>query len=170
MCSTRARGIPPIGTSTPTESAWRCASRRSPSTSRIFLAEAERGRQLLASGDADRGLGLLRRAESRYLGDFLEDNPYAEWAVALREEARAVYLSISEQLALADRDAGAYDEAARRCLRMIERDPYLEQAYLDAINAMTALGRHGSARRLYGIYSSRMGELDIEPAPFPSGS
>ena len=34
--------------------------------------------------------------------------------------------------------------------------------------AMAAAGRHGTARRLYRIYVSRMTELEVEPAPFPT--
>jgi hypothetical protein len=32
---------------------------------------------------------------------------------------------------------------------------------------METAGRHGSARRLYRMYVTRMAELDVEPAAFP---
>jgi hypothetical protein len=35
---------------------------------------------------------------------------------------------------------------------------------------MVRLGRHGTARRLYGIYVARMDELALTAAPFPDAS
>jgi DNA-binding SARP family transcriptional activator len=50
---------------------------------------------------------------------------------------------------------------------MLERDPYHEPAHLGLVSAMAAAGRHGAARRLYGVYAGRMASLDVEPAAFP---
>jgi len=135
-----------------------------------FLEEANQGRRALATGDRDRGLALLRAAEERYVGEFLEEEPYADWAISLREEARAEYLSIAETLALAATEEGDHDGASRRYLRMLERDPFNEPAHLGLIVAMRRSGRHGTARRLYGNYVNRMAELDVEPEPFPDPS
>lgn len=132
-----------------------------------FLDEAQRGRRLVAAGDLDRGLALLQTAEERYVGEFLEEEPYAEWALSLREEARGEYLAIAETLAVAAADSGDFDGAARRYLRMLERDPYNEPVHLALVVAMMRSGRHGTARRLYGNYVARMSELDVEPEPFP---
>jgi DNA-binding SARP family transcriptional activator len=133
----------------------------------IFLAEADRGLGLIRSGQHQRGVAVLRTAESRYVGDFLEEQPYADWAISLREEARAAYLAVGEALAQFDMTSGDHDSAARRYLRMLERDLYNEPAHLGLVSAMLATGRHGAARRLYGIYASRMAELEVEPASFP---
>jgi DNA-binding SARP family transcriptional activator len=97
----------------------------------------------------------------------LEEEPYADWAVSLREEARAEYLVVAETLARAATEDGDHDRASRRYLRMLERDPYSEPAHLGLIVSMRRSGRHGAARRLYGNYVSRMAELDVEPEPFP---
>jgi DNA-binding SARP family transcriptional activator len=132
-----------------------------------FLGEADRGQAMLDHGRRAQGLALLRRAESRYLGDVLEDQPYAEWAVGPREGARTIYLTIAAILAAADAAAGEHEAAARQYLRMLERDPYHEPAYLGVVAALGAAGHHGSARRLYRNYVSRMSELDIEPAAYP---
>ena len=132
-----------------------------------FLEGASQGRRALATGDRDRGLALLRAAEERYVGEFLEEEPYADWAVSLREEARAEYLTIAETLASAATEEGDHDGASRRYLRMLERDPFNEPAHLGLIVAMRRSGRHGTARRLYGNYVNRMAELDVEPEPFP---
>ena len=46
-----------------------------------------------ASGDASGARSRLEAAEALYGGDFLEEDPYEDWAVGLREEAQATYIS-----------------------------------------------------------------------------
>ncbi len=133
-----------------------------------FLAEGARGHALLRQGSRSQGLALLRVAEARYTGDVLEEQPYADWALPLREEALAMYLSVAAVLAEADAASGDHESAARRYLRMIERDPYSEHAYLGAVTALRAAGHHGSAQRLYATYVTKMTDMDIEPATFPA--
>jgi DNA-binding SARP family transcriptional activator len=132
-----------------------------------FFEEARRGRALHRTGDQVMGLSVLRSAEARYLGEFLEDQPYADWAIALREEARTEFMSIARVLAEAESRHGDHDASARWYMRILEQDAYNEPAHLALVSAMVAAGRHGSARRLYRIYVSRMGELEVEPAAFP---
>jgi DNA-binding SARP family transcriptional activator/tetratricopeptide (TPR) repeat protein len=133
-----------------------------------FLAEGTRGHTLLRQGSRAQGLALLRVAETRYSGDVLEEQPYADWALPLREEALAMYLSVGGVLAEADAASGDHESAARRYLRMIERDPYSENAYLGAVASLRAAGHHGSAQRLYATYVAKMADMGIEPATFPA--
>jgi DNA-binding SARP family transcriptional activator len=133
-----------------------------------FLADVDRGRALIRQSSRDQGLALLRLAEALYLGDLLEEQPYADWAVALREEALTSYLSIAAILAEADTHVGDYESASSRYLRMLERDPYNEHAHLGAIRSLRAAGHHGPAQRLYRNYVAKMAEIDVEPATFPS--
>lgn len=133
-----------------------------------FRSDVDRGRALIRQGHRDQGLALLRLAESLYVGDLLEEQPYAEWAAAAREEALTGYLSIASVLAEADSAAGDHELAASRYLRMLERDPYSEQAHLGAVRALRSAGHHGPAQRLYRNYVAKMGEIDVEPATFPS--
>jgi DNA-binding SARP family transcriptional activator len=132
-----------------------------------FLDDAHRGLTALRAGRADDAAPLLDRAESRYVGEFLEDRPHADWATSTREEARATYVQIARIMAGLDLATGDHDSAARRYLRILERDPYDESAHLELIATMSGAGRHGTARQLYGAYAARMAELDVEPAPFP---
>jgi ATP/maltotriose-dependent transcriptional regulator MalT/DNA-binding SARP family transcriptional activator len=133
-----------------------------------FVAEGARGHALIRQGKRAQGLALLRLAEARYTGDVLEEQPYADWALPLREEALAMYLSVAAVLAEADAASGDHESSARRYLRMIERDPYSEHAYLGAVAALRAAGHHGTAHRLYATYVNKMTEMDIEPATFPA--
>lgn len=110
---------------------------------------------------------LLRAAESAYTGDFLEEDPYDDWATELREEARLTYVQVATVLAGHANDTGEHVTASRYCLRVLARDQYNEPAHLALVQALAAAGSHGEARRRYRTYVARMTEIDIEPRPFP---
>jgi ATP/maltotriose-dependent transcriptional regulator MalT/DNA-binding SARP family transcriptional activator len=133
-----------------------------------FLAAAAAGLARFARGAQAEALSLLAAAEAAFTGDFLEDDPYEDWAVTLREEARAVYLAVARTLARSAAKAGEHDLAVRYHLRVLERDAYDEEAHLGLVATLAAAGRHGEARRRYRIYGEQMGELGVEAAPFPS--
>ena len=133
-----------------------------------FLAATAAGLDRFARGERAEALPLLAAAETAFTGDFLEDDPYEDWAVSLREEARAAYLAVARTLARAAAEAAEHDQAVRYHLRVLERDAYDEEAHLGLVATLAAAGRHGEARRRYRIYGEQMGELGVEAAPFPS--
>nr|AFY23047.1 TamP [uncultured bacterium] len=131
-----------------------------------FLADAQRGLREWRQ-ERPSAWPLLRMAEATYTGDFLEEDPYEDWASELREEARLTYVQVAIVLAgHAGRD-GEHVTASRYCLRVLERDQYNEPAHLALVRALAAAGSHGEARRRYRTYVTRMAEIDIEPRPFP---
>jgi DNA-binding SARP family transcriptional activator len=132
-----------------------------------FLDTAAAAARALRSGDEPGARTLLEAAEALYGGDFLEEDPYEDWAVSTREEARATYIGIARSLAAAAAEAGDADLATRYYLRILERDAYDESAHLGLVSALRAAGRHGEARRRYGYYAARMEEIAVEAAPFP---
>lgn len=131
-----------------------------------FLGDAKTGQGFMRRGRDDEAVAALESAESLYVGDFLVEFPYSDWAVALREEAKAEFMEVCRLLAEHDIARGRPDDAARRYLRMVEIDPFSEEANRGLISAIRAAGHHGTARRLYRIYSERLHELDLEPAPY----
>ncbi|HKF85370.1 MAG TPA: BTAD domain-containing putative transcriptional regulator, partial [Candidatus Limnocylindrales bacterium] len=133
-----------------------------------FLNAASDGLRLSRTGDRAAARGALESAETRYSGDFLEEDPYEDWAVGVREEAQAAYISVTRLLADDAAAVGDADGATRYYLRILERDAYDEAAHVGLVAALLAAGRHGEARRRYGIYSDRMDEMGVEAAPFPS--
>jgi DNA-binding SARP family transcriptional activator/tetratricopeptide (TPR) repeat protein len=131
-----------------------------------FLSEAAEGLRLRREGAPQAG-ERLEHAFALYRGDFLPADAYEEWSVSLREEARALYVEVAHVLAAAADAEERHDEAARFCLRILERDAYDERAHLRLARALLAAARHGDARRQYRRYCRRMDEIGIEPAPFP---
>jgi DNA-binding SARP family transcriptional activator/tetratricopeptide (TPR) repeat protein len=134
-----------------------------------FLTDAANGLALARRGDPAAG-DFLRRAESEYTGDFLEENAYDDWAAALRDEARAAYLHSCRALAEGAEAKGEAVEAARYLRRLLERDAYDEAAHLQLVHVLLAGGQHGEAHRAYRAYSSRMNELGTEAESFPDRS
>jgi ATP/maltotriose-dependent transcriptional regulator MalT/DNA-binding SARP family transcriptional activator len=131
---------------------------------------------LRASEDALRlhrtGVGVavsrLTAAEAVYAGDFLEEDAYEDWALAMREEARATYIAVARALAETAAARGDVDATTRYSLRVLERDPYDEPAHLGLVAALDAAGRHREARRRFRAYCARMDEIEVESAPFPA--
>ncbi len=134
----------------------------------VFLHEAETGLSLRSDGRADDAEEWLGQAESVYAGDVLEEDPYSEWPIALREEARATYVSVTHALARDASEAGRNEDALRYFLRVLSRDSYDESAHLGVVTTLERLGRRGEARRSYRAYVARMGEIGATPAAFPT--
>jgi ATP/maltotriose-dependent transcriptional regulator MalT/DNA-binding SARP family transcriptional activator len=133
----------------------------------LFLREVSAGQALLAEGSAAEARARLEHAESLYAGDFLDENPYAEWSVSLREEARAAYIGAAHALAGDALAEGDCDAAVRNFLRVLDRDAHDETAHVGLVSALELAGRHGEARRTYRGYVARMEEIGVEPASYP---
>ena len=134
-----------------------------------FLEAATDGLARLRRGEDEAAVPLLEAAAAAYAGDFLEENPYEDWAVAAREEARAAYIAVTRALALRAVNRGDPDGAALHLMRVLEIDRYDEPANLGLVRALADAGRHGEAHRHYLSYRRAMDELGVEPAPFPGG-
>ena len=110
----------------------------------------------------------LEAAESAYRGDFLEDDPYADWAVSVREEARTTYVRVGHAVARLAVERRDHETAVRHLRRVLEREPFDEPAHLALAASLGAVGRPADARRAYRRYVARMEELGVEAAPFPN--
>jgi ATP/maltotriose-dependent transcriptional regulator MalT/DNA-binding SARP family transcriptional activator len=133
-----------------------------------FLSEVEAGRRLERAGRTSEAIDRFRAAAGLYGGDFLAEDPFEEWSIALRDEAQAAYLSVIRILATASAADGDDAAATGFFLRILERDPYDETAHLRLVEVLLGAGRHGEARRRYGVYQARMEEIGVEATPFQS--
>ncbi|HEX6725548.1 MAG TPA: tetratricopeptide repeat protein [Gaiella sp.] len=132
-----------------------------------FLSTAEEALRLHRVGESD-AVTRLTAAEAVYAGDFLEEDAYEDWALAMREEARGTYIAVARALADTAAARGDVDATTRYSLRVLERDPYDEPAHLGLVAALDRAGRHGEARRRFRAYCARMDEIGVEAAPFPA--
>ena len=102
----------------------------------------------------------LRRAAQLYVGDVFAEEPYADWAGALRHEAQLTYCQLA--LVLARQDAGAGDllSASQLYRAVLDIEPENRDAGQGLLEALTAMGAHGQAREVAG----RMGAWEQEAA------
>ncbi len=132
-----------------------------------FLTGAAEGLAHLRDNETAQAIAILEASEVAYRGDFLEENPYDDWAAPVREAARATYVSVARTLATQAAARAEPDTVVRYLLRVLEIDRYDEDANLGLVNALAAAGRYGEAHRHYLNYRRAMDELGVEPAPFP---
>jgi ATP/maltotriose-dependent transcriptional regulator MalT/DNA-binding SARP family transcriptional activator len=109
----------------------------------------------------------LAAALSAHTGDFLEDDPYQEWAAGLAEEVRATHIALLRALAARLRETLDTDAVVRYSLRLLQQDPYDEEAHLNLVAVLLGAGRLGQARRHYQNYVRRMQEIGVPPRPLP---
>ena len=128
-----------------------------------FEALVQAGLPALES-DPARGRALLEEALDLYRGDFLADEPYAEWALDERGHLRDLAARVLHTLA---RHAEASDdlEAAYLHLRRLgELEPLDVHVQRDLLAVCLRRGRRTEARRRYdALWRRSMRELGHEP-------
>jgi DNA-binding SARP family transcriptional activator len=129
-----------------------------------FLAQAT------AALDADRAdypdaTARLTAAAAAHTGDFLQDDPYQEWAGSMMEEVRAAYIALLRALTARLRQAGDTDAVVQCTLRLLDQDYYDEESHFTLIEVQLAAGHLGEARRHYHTYIRRMAEIGVRPRP-----
>ena len=130
-----------------------------------FLDHVTEARHAIAAGRLDEARTLLDVAVACYRGDAFEEEPYAEWASSLREEARNAYAEALHRLLSMCRDGGDDEGALVVARRLLALDPYDEAGHRSCVELLTARGQHGEAERARTVYASRMCELGLAPAP-----
>src|SRR6185295_2392823 len=121
-----------------------------------FESEVAAGLSAVEAGDAERACRHLERAARMYGGDFLADEPYAEWAIAERDRLRTV--AANALRALADLRLGSDDvEGALSDLeRLVELEPYDVDVHRRLIELALRRGRRTEAVRRYNALRRRM--------------
>ena len=114
------------------------------------------GLAALAAGDRDTALHRLEPATNLYRGDFLADEPYADWALAERDRfqelaGRALRALIELRLAAEDLEG-----AARHARRLADTEPYDNDAQRRHIELSLRRGRRTEAVRRYKLFQQRL--------------
>jgi DNA-binding SARP family transcriptional activator len=119
-----------------------------------FEQEARRGMTALAAGDRRSARERLGRAIELYGGDFLADEPYAEWTLAERERLRA--LAGSALRGLAELCKTEPEAAAGHLERLAELEPFDTDVQRELILAWLRLGRRSRALSRYRSFRLRL--------------
>ncbi|MBB5868677.1 DNA-binding SARP family transcriptional activator/ATP/maltotriose-dependent transcriptional regulator MalT [Allocatelliglobosispora scoriae] len=127
-----------------------------------FLADVGHGRRLRERGALAEAHRLLAVAVRSYRADVFEDEPYSEWSGALREEARAGYVSALRMLAQLGRKLGDTGAAVAHLMRLLTIDPYDEAGHRALIKTLVAGGQHGEAQRAQTRYREAMAAIGVQ--------
>ncbi len=142
-----------------------------------FEASARAGLSAAQSADLEMAEPALARAAALYRGDFLADEPYAEWAFAERDRMRDLAAQVLRAFANLKIDAGDLDTAGEHLQRLAELEPYDLDAQRDLLALLMRRGRHAEAHRRYEVVRRRykrafgeepdlvLAELSGEPGP-----
>lgn len=118
------------------------------------------------SGEQKAAVSQYRNAIDLYRGDFLEDEPYVEWAFSRREQLRTQYSSALLHLGQLLLAGNQVVEATGLALRALETDDTLEPAYRLGISCCARSGHWGRMTLLYERYCKVMRDFDL-PSPPP---
>ncbi|MDQ3850505.1 MAG: winged helix-turn-helix domain-containing protein [Actinomycetota bacterium] len=129
-----------------------------------FECAVEEGSAAIDRLDAATATEHLERAVKLYRGEFLADEPYADWAAEerVRLSGRAEYaLRVLIVLAFERSDAQA---AVKHLERLSQLEPYDSAVHREFIMTLLWLGRRSEAKRRYAVFSKRMrGEFGEDP-------
>jgi DNA-binding SARP family transcriptional activator len=120
-----------------------------------FDEAISQGLEAASRADDDFAIERLKDALALYRGDFLADEPYAEWALLERARLRELAAEVLRGLAGLAHDAGDDEAAGEHLQRLAELEPLDLQAQRDLIALMLRRGRHSEALRRYELVRRR---------------
>lgn len=106
-----------------------------------------------------------RQALELYRGDFLPEEPYADWALRERERLRGLYLNTLTAWLEERMQAGEWRAGAELARRILEQEPWLEEIWRALMLCLARLGRRSEALHAYQeCVHALQQELDAAPS------
>jgi len=121
-----------------------------------FEAAVGIGRARFEEGDVDSAVHSLAHAVSLYGGDFLADEPYAEWAIPERDRLRSLAADALRTLSTVRMERNDVDGAAAALERLAELEPFDLDIHREVIALSLRRGRRSAAVRRYESLRRRM--------------
>jgi DNA-binding SARP family transcriptional activator len=116
-----------------------------------FESAWERGRRHDRAGEVDDAIAAYAEADGLYRGDFLENDPYAEWTLLRREQLRDIHLTLLTRLANLHLGLGDDVTAISLCHKIVRRDECNDEAYRILVTAHGRRGERAAAERWFEI-------------------
>lgn len=122
------------------------------------------GQRLEKQRDMEGAAKQYQLASELYRGDYLEDEPYAEWTLLRREELKDIYLAILGKLASISFRANDYENCIMHSQKILAKDSCHEEAYRWLIRCYVRLGQRHRAQQWYNLCATTLKrELDSMP-------
>ncbi|MBI5715811.1 MAG: hypothetical protein HZC38_20620 [Chloroflexi bacterium] len=131
-----------------------------------FERECETGLRMSdAISHQPSAISHLQSAMRLYIGDFLPDALYEDWASEERERLLALYLRAADKLAGALIERGQYDEGLELCQKILAKDVCWERAYRLMMTAYAKQGNRPQALKTFQRCVEMLkSELDVAPS------
>jgi SARP family transcriptional regulator, regulator of embCAB operon len=114
-----------------------------------FEEECDGGERAEASGDTELAIVHYEAGLALYGGDFLADHPYAEWALARREELRLRAIVCRERLSELYLEQGQVRTSVALCTQVLRDEPCHEAVARRLMRAYARLCQPHMALRIY---------------------
>jgi DNA-binding SARP family transcriptional activator len=121
-----------------------------------FEDQVRAGLDHLAAGRVMLARERLERALALYTGDFLADEPYADWAMVQRDALRRLAADALRALASIARRAGDLDDAAGHLERLGDLEPFDIDLHREIIGLCLERGRRSEALRRFAALRVRI--------------
>lgn len=105
--------------------------------------------KLEIAGSVQEAMERYQLAEALYVGDFLEEDVFEEWASLPREKFRHAYFDIADRLSQHLQDQGEFHAAIEMCQKILDKDSCHEGAHYRMMQCYRSLGRRSCAARQY---------------------
>jgi DNA-binding response OmpR family regulator len=132
-----------------------------------FESQVRLAQQAQESGEMEAALGTFLSALSLYTRDYLHENIYDEWPSERREKLRELWISALFRSGAICADRCEFSDSIRFMKRVLDADPYRENAYQALMLYLTRAGRRSEAIQLYR-YAERLFAQHLAAQPAPS--
>jgi len=132
-----------------------------------FEAQVRLAQQAQEAGEMDAALGTFLNALSLYKEDYLHENLYDDWPSERRERLRELWISALFRSGAITADRCEFSDSIRFMKRVLDADPYRENAYQALMLYLTRAGRRSEAIQLYR-YAERLFAQHLAAQPAPS--
>jgi DNA-binding SARP family transcriptional activator len=130
----------------------------------LFARHVAAGQRLEREGRDEPAMAEYEAARALYLGDFLAQDLYADWAVAPRARYEEMYLTVLGRLADHYVEQQRYADGISCCRQILARDSFREDAYRQLMRCYSRMGRRNQALREFKSCEKVLRwELGVEP-------
>jgi DNA-binding SARP family transcriptional activator len=132
----------------------------------LFEEHIAAGGVALKAGDDETAERRLAAGMELYGGDFLADEPYAEWALDERDRLHGIASEALRSLADIRQRAGDLEGASRELERLTELEPFDVEAHAELLRVLIRRGRRSEVVRRYAALRHRLLATFGEDVPF----
>lgn len=144
-----------------------CFNAQAPYTTDIleFLQAWEEGQRLENAGQFGQAICEYERAIALARGEFLAEDRYEDWTLALRERWHELLIKTLSRLAECYAQRREYHRALEQCQKILEIAPIREETYRQKMLYHYLAGEESEAVRTYHLCAETLKrELDLAPA------